>query len=180
MSCIRLPPACGFSQRHTSRPHQTPYLPSFGLTGYWRSPVTVDAIREDLLKYSNTTSQPDDPLLERAIYSPFLAFRLDRPVKCNFAHVSAQQLSNPVEFATARIKAYTCTDELDCLRIVVSELQVIVDSISPPCTSLPAILIAIALWLVLAAVLSASLYHVEKTRLVRRPPARRLEDYSEE
>nr|APG78238.1 RdRp [Hubei partiti-like virus 41] len=78
----RLPRADGFSQRHNVQPGVTKYLKALDAGyNYWRSPVTLPLIRDDILSFSNDFSGPVPPLLQRAIGYAYRAFRLPKPVQ---------------------------------------------------------------------------------------------------
>jgi hypothetical protein len=46
----------------------------------WRSPVTIEGVREDLKSYFNTTVRPSDHHLDDAINQAFRAFKLDKRI----------------------------------------------------------------------------------------------------
>lgn len=82
MALLRLPRADGFSQRHFGNPGVSRYLKSLDKGyNYWRSPVTVSAIRDDLHSFHNPYVGSPPPALKVAIGHAYRAFRLPEPVK---------------------------------------------------------------------------------------------------
>lgn len=73
----------GFSQRHVVNPGVSRYLQALDKGfNYWRSPVTANAIRNDVLSFKNSYAGTDiPPLLRTAIGRAYRAFRLPEPVK---------------------------------------------------------------------------------------------------
>jgi len=78
-SCIRIIEKKGFAQRHFQSIKPSIFLPEYHTT-YYRSPVTLNTIRKDVLQYGNTTAVPTDFSFklatmeaQRAFYRPGIA-----------------------------------------------------------------------------------------------------------
>jgi len=76
----------GFAQRHCHDPRPTGYLPSTLLNyteKYWRSPVTMTAVRKDVFEFSNRSKNlfETDYDFKLAVKEAYDAFRLPHPVK---------------------------------------------------------------------------------------------------
>nr|QZZ63312.1 hypothetical protein [Vespula vulgaris Partiti-like virus 1] len=76
-----LPSKHGFSQRHNNDPTPSPFLSCEELTRFRRSPVTLQLIRDDLLRYGNNTKRPSCSMLDLAITHARRAFQLPDPEK---------------------------------------------------------------------------------------------------
>jgi hypothetical protein len=79
----RLPRNDGFSQRHVANPGVTKYLKSLDSDGtnFWRSPVSVSLIRNDIFQYHNGWNDDLPDSLRIAVQLADRAFRLKEPVK---------------------------------------------------------------------------------------------------
>lgn len=71
-----LPRKHGFSQKHDTNPTSSPFLTYSYATKFQRSPVSVDLIRQDLLKYGNSTPRPKCQFLDLAISAARRKFHL--------------------------------------------------------------------------------------------------------